>query len=239
MSDKLVSEGQLVTTTNLFCHFPRKLKRKGQQLPRSSLAVVEFQKVHFQLTPCQFLPGSGRQLLSYSFFTLRLFPDGYGGYLCFDFPFLSKVAARSGLGGPLFLRGTVTELESCLAESACAAQPGEMCTCFRTDSPLLGPPHHHNADPCDCNVNNPAFPERRGGASVKEWRETVKYREIQRSSFTTSRCLYFESCYLRTEEKFPVSTSFSSFSLLIAAGFFKRTCRQVASAYIVGKQVCL
>lgn len=75
------------------------------------------------------------------------------------------------------------ELESCLAEGACAAQPGEMCTCFRTDSPLLGPPHHHNADPCDCNVNNPAFPERRGGASVKERRETVKYREIQRRNF--------------------------------------------------------
>lgn len=50
---------------------------------------------HCQLTVSPFLPGSGTPLLSYSFFTFKVSPDGYGGRLCFDFPFLPKVAQKT------------------------------------------------------------------------------------------------------------------------------------------------
>lgn len=63
-------------------------------------------QVHCQLTVSRFLPGSGTPLLSYSFFAVKVSPDGYGGRLCFDFPFLSKVAPKLRLSGPLLLRGT-------------------------------------------------------------------------------------------------------------------------------------
>lgn len=66
-------------------------------------------------------------------------------------------------------------------ESLCCSSQSRLCTCFQTVSPL-GPSHHHTHDPCASNVNNPAFPERRGGASVKEWREAIKYREIQQGN---------------------------------------------------------
>lgn len=47
----------------------------------------------------------------------------------------------------------------------------------------LGPPHHHT-DPCASNVNNPAFPGRRGGPSVKE---RGGRREIPRDSTLISQ----------------------------------------------------
>lgn len=95
-------------------------------------------------------------------------------------PFLSKVDPKIRHGGPLLLRDTMAgALKSyCGGGRACATKPVETCTRFWSASPL-GPSHHRSPDPCASNVNNPAFPEHRGGASVKKWREAVKYREIQ------------------------------------------------------------
>lgn len=70
--------------------------------------------------------------------------------------------------------------EGLLGERACAVKPSRDVYVFSEivfARPLSH--HHHTPDPCASNVNNPAFPESRGGASVKQWREAVKYREIQ------------------------------------------------------------
>lgn len=89
-------------------------------------------------------------------------------------------------------------------KGACAVDPDEMCACFQTPSPL-GRSHRHTPDPSASNVNNPAFPERRGGASGKERRQAVKYREIQKRNsrqYTLPRSVFMwedsQPCLLGT-----------------------------------------
>lgn len=104
-------------------------------------------------------------MLSYRFF--KVSPDGYGGAfgLCSDFSFLPKVAPDKSTSSPAWHRPPDRD--------RVLVWEGESGVFFRAEC-RLGPSRQRSPDPCDSNVNKAAFPERRGGPSVK----TDKYREI-------------------------------------------------------------
>jgi len=82
----------------------------------------------------------------------------------------TKVAPGSGLGGPLFVRGTggrTGRKKSCflLFGERERAREGESERESAVVFSALGPSRRHTPDPCASNVNNPAFPEREGRGS--------------------------------------------------------------------------
>lgn len=155
-------------------------------------SVSTVSQVHCELTVSQFLPGSESLLLSYScclesfswwVWRLPLF------WLSLSFQGRSKKSTRLA---------SLLAWHRCLRankNTVCAVEPVESVYVISDSLSPLGPSHRHTPDPCASNVNNPAFPERRGGANVKQWREAVKYREIQQgnsnSNHTNSSRLFF------------------------------------------------
>lgn len=147
-----------------------------------------------RLTVSRLLPGSGTLLLSCSFFTLKVSSsDVDGGRLGFWLSLSVQGRPRKlvSVGLSLLLRGTVALalkalllllllLFSFRAERAQCCKSGRDVSlfsgCLSTTRPLSSALSWPVCQQC----KQPSIPRaRRGGASVKEWSDRVKYREIQ------------------------------------------------------------